>query len=37
MRHRQRIVAEGDWHGEFGDYDLGETWTAAPVSERNLF
>ena len=21
MRHRQRIVAEGDWHGEFGDYD----------------
>jgi hypothetical protein len=20
MRHRQRIVAEGDWHGEFGDY-----------------
>ena len=21
MRHRQRIVAEGNWHGEFGDYD----------------
>jgi hypothetical protein len=21
MKHRLKIIAEGDWHGEFGDYD----------------
>jgi hypothetical protein len=21
MRHRQKTVAEDDWHGEFGNYD----------------